>query len=186
MHISSDLAITSRTEDALGRADFADRLARTIGTWRRPETLVVALQGPWGVGKTSVKNMVLETLRAAPPERSADVVEFNPWQVSGTDHLQDALLTEIGQTLGLSTPRRDGAKIRRKWSKWQSRLTGPEAVIGGIGSAVPMLLVAVAVLAGTAADVDLLFGHRARRLVSRPRTDDGWMRFSSPPSDPCL
>jgi len=60
---SADRPIRSKSEDLLGRSAFAESLAAVVEGWTGNDSLVVALYGPWGIGKTSIKNMVLENLR---------------------------------------------------------------------------------------------------------------------------
>ena len=72
--IDADHAINGRDEDRLQRSGFADGLAGTIASWSGDDSLVLAIYGRWGSGKTSLKNMVLETLGGKWP-----VVQFNPW-----------------------------------------------------------------------------------------------------------
>lgn len=45
---SADRPIRSKTEDILGRAKFAARLADDIHSWKENDSLVVALYGAWG------------------------------------------------------------------------------------------------------------------------------------------
>ena len=79
---SADRPIASREEDLLGRSHFAESLASAIKGWKGNESLVVALHGPWGSGKSSIKNMVLETLHH-PDKTSHIILQFNPWQWAG-------------------------------------------------------------------------------------------------------
>ena len=44
---------------------IAQSLASAIKGWKGNDSLVIALYGSWGSGKSSVKNMVLETLRSS-------------------------------------------------------------------------------------------------------------------------
>ena len=74
---SADRPIGCIEEDLLGRAPFAESLAAAIKGWRGNESLVVALYGAWGSGKSLVKNMVLETLRSAEVNCPL-IIEFNP------------------------------------------------------------------------------------------------------------
>jgi predicted KAP-like P-loop ATPase len=50
---SADRPIISRGEDKLGRRGFAEAIAGAIDGWRGQESLVIALYGPWGTGKSS-------------------------------------------------------------------------------------------------------------------------------------
>ena len=57
---SHDRAIEKSVDDLLGRKNFAERLAETISRYNSSESLVIALNGNWGSGKSSVINMVKE------------------------------------------------------------------------------------------------------------------------------
>ena len=65
---ADDRPIHRRSEDRLGRAGFANAIAKAIRGWRGRESLVIALYGQWGSGKSSVKNMVRETLKESSPK----------------------------------------------------------------------------------------------------------------------
>lgn len=104
---SSDRPIESARANVLGRAAFAAGLAQCIGAWDGRDSLVIALHGGWGTGKTSVKNMVLEKLRGS-PTRCPQIVEFSPWQVSGTGTLVGTFFDELAVALGVGQKRRAG------------------------------------------------------------------------------
>jgi predicted KAP-like P-loop ATPase len=73
---SADRPISSRNEDLLGRSAFAESLASAIKGWMGNDSLVIALYGPWGSGKSSVKNILLESLREATKDCLL-IIEFN-------------------------------------------------------------------------------------------------------------
>jgi predicted KAP-like P-loop ATPase len=60
--LSADRPIASRDEDELGRRGFSEALANAIRGWSGRESLVLALYGEWGNGKSSIKNMTIEAL----------------------------------------------------------------------------------------------------------------------------
>jgi len=91
---SADRPITSCANDLLGRCNFAKSIAAAIRGWTGSDSLVVALFGPWGSGKTSIKNMAVETLRSS-EETCPLIVEFNPWQWAGQEQLADAFFTKL-------------------------------------------------------------------------------------------
>src|SRR3972149_9365613 len=62
---SADRPVTSCKEDLLGRSGFAESLASAIKDWTGNDSLVITLYGPWGSGKSSIKNMVLEFLHTS-------------------------------------------------------------------------------------------------------------------------
>jgi hypothetical protein len=57
-----DASVRSREEDVLGRAQFATIVAQAFVAYPEADSLVVALFGSWGSGKTSTLNFALEAL----------------------------------------------------------------------------------------------------------------------------
>jgi predicted KAP-like P-loop ATPase len=110
---SSDRPIISKRQDVLGRAKFAEQLASDLQTWDGNDSLVVALYGAWGSGKTSVKNMVLEANRRKRVTQ-LPVIEFNPWQLSGTGNIPSAFFRELGIALREEWPDNEVEKGTKK------------------------------------------------------------------------
>ena len=125
--LSADRPITSKEEDLLDRASFATALAAAIDGWNESDSLVVALYGPWGSGKSSVKNMALEALRSR-QGTPATIVEFNPWQWAGQDQLAEAFFAEVEIALGKADASKQG---RRRAAKW--RLYAQHLRVGSLG-----------------------------------------------------
>ncbi len=96
----SERPITTLEEDVLGRKNFAEAIADAISNWTGRDSLVIALYGPWGSGKTSLKNMVLDALRNH--KQSCAVVNFDPWEWSGQKLLFRAFFRELGYGIGES------------------------------------------------------------------------------------
>lgn len=95
---SADRPIEKREEDQLDRAKFAESIAAAIKSWTAKDSLVVGLYGPWGSGKSSVVNMVVESLNDR-KEESPVIVRFNPWQVSGQGEIVAAFFQELRPAL---------------------------------------------------------------------------------------
>ncbi len=93
-----DTPISSRLEDELGRAPFAQSIAAALRRLDPAHGAVMGLFGPWGVGKTSLLNMVTEALTEAPP---IVVLQFNPWLFSGPEQLVVRFFGELGSQLRL-------------------------------------------------------------------------------------
>lgn len=76
-----DVPVQAREDESLGVGMYADILARFITSCETPIT--IGIQGDWGIGKTSMLNMVRELL-APTPRRQAKyhVIYFNTWQYS--------------------------------------------------------------------------------------------------------
>jgi len=95
---SADRPIASAKADQLGRKAFAEGLAKQIQAWNGRDSLVIALCGEWGCGKTSLKNMVIEKLWRR-SSKKVDLLEFNPWEISGHDSLAATFFRELMLTL---------------------------------------------------------------------------------------
>ena len=123
-HISADLPIKGKEEDKLNRNGFAEALASAIRSWRDKPSVVIGLFGDWGSGKSSIKNLVLESIKRD-NERGLDIVEFSPWQVSTQELLSETFFKEIGKALRRTGPPEDAAVKRRvaRWKKYSSFLS---------------------------------------------------------------
>jgi KAP family P-loop domain len=148
--LSPDKPIGSREEDILDRRGFSEALARAIREWSGRESLVLALYGAWGNGKSSIKNMVIECLHSESPE--VLTVDFNPWQLANRPTLSVAFFDELGVSVGKgdlgSNNRRRAvlAKIRR----WARRLQGGRDLVRGTRLLVAFVVVLGATALGTA------------------------------------
>ena len=81
----ADLPIRQSSEDLLNRKQFAKRIADKIQSKIDKENagaLAIGITGPWGAGKTSFANMVLENL-----DKERIVVHFNPWRSSSSSKI---------------------------------------------------------------------------------------------------
>jgi len=120
-NLSADRPITSLKEDVLGRGDYAISLASAIQNWKGTDSLVLGLYGPWGHGKTSLKNLVLSLLAGS--EQSPAIVEFNPWNWTGDARIQQAFFEEVGLVIGKKAIGPNAEQLASKWKKYATRLT---------------------------------------------------------------
>jgi predicted KAP-like P-loop ATPase len=99
----ADRPITAITQDKLNRSEFARYLARCLLDHNNPESLVVGLYGGWGVGKTSIINMMVEELKFAstnlPDEEKPILLNFSPWSYSGQQPLVYSFFRRLSATL---------------------------------------------------------------------------------------
>lgn len=135
---SADRPIGCVEEDLLGRTPFAESLTSAIKGWRGNESLIVALYGPWGSGKSSVKNMALQTLRSAEANCPL-IIEFNPWQWSGQNQLAEAFFQEIGLVLDRSDGTEDGKRRAAKWRTYGTYLTLGASLAKSLKTILPIL-----------------------------------------------
>lgn len=146
---SADRPIVERREDVLGRTGFAEALADSIKGWRERDSLVLAVYGPWGNGKTSVKNMVLDVL-AGCGDAAPHFVEFNPWQWSSQTQIAEAFFREIGLALGIKHKGKTETDLAQKWQAYAAYLDfGGQAALG-LQKLLMFLLVVGAVILGSA------------------------------------
>ncbi len=88
--------------DALGRVQFAKHLATALLSVSSGDGMVVGIEGGWGSGKSTVIGFVKkELLECDKVREKAIVVDFNPWMVSNTGALVDALVTQIAAAINL-------------------------------------------------------------------------------------
>ncbi len=120
LNLSADRPICTLQEDLLERGDFAISLANAICRWSNPDSLVLAVYGPWGHGKTSLKNLVLSLLKNA--DDSPSIVEFNPWNWTGEDRILEAFFEEVGLAIGETNKSPDSQELALKWKKYATRL----------------------------------------------------------------
>lgn len=97
--LPTDAPISTAGQDILGRTGFAGELAEVIANQYTKESLVLALRGDWGSGKSSLKNLIVEVLRERFPKQ-VKVVEFNPWQWGADETISRAFFREIAAALG--------------------------------------------------------------------------------------
>jgi predicted KAP-like P-loop ATPase len=77
LEFSNDRPLSSKSDDKLNRAPFAERVAGVLRGLPKGAGLVVGIHGPWGDGKTTVLNMLQADLDS---DGATATVEFNPWR----------------------------------------------------------------------------------------------------------
>lgn len=97
--LSSDVPVSDPADDAYGFAPFAKNLAKAIRNTPSPHGLVMAVNGPWGAGKSSMLNLVKYELKAVLERDGPIIVEFNPWWFNGRDQLATQMLAQLGTKL---------------------------------------------------------------------------------------
>ena len=76
----ADKPIQHVENDEYGRKKYVDNLAYAILTDDDSDGLIVGVEGEWGSGKTSIKNMLIERLQQMPlPSRKTRCC-WSAWQ----------------------------------------------------------------------------------------------------------
>ncbi len=103
----ADRPITAPGQDKLNRAQFATYLARCLLDHHDPESLVVGLYGGFGVGKTSLLNLVVNELNFAASNMADDekpvILNFSPWSYSGQGQLIDSFYRRLSSAIRNAT-----------------------------------------------------------------------------------
>ena len=101
--LGGDEPIISAHQDELSRTPLAAMVGDELRHAPKGSSFVVAITGPWGTGKTSALNLVVESLGndASPPR----VVHLDPWLFSGSEQLVREFLTELSAQLAVKAKR---------------------------------------------------------------------------------
>lgn len=121
----NDKPISKPSEDRYGIDPFAKALAASIKKMHAPEGTVIALNGPWGSGKSSAVNLVLYHLKEAKSDEIT-VINFACWWFRGEEQLALAFFRELYAGLGGSL----GERFKNLLPKIGARLLRAGAMVG--------------------------------------------------------
>ncbi len=158
---SSDRPIIRVEDDLLGRASFSTDLANAISSWHGNDSLVVALHGDWGSGKSSIKNMTVSKLENS-GENKPDIIEFTPWEWAAQDKITASFFQEISSSIGRKDKSKSGKKLAATLKKYGRYLNTGESIVTGLSAALPTLFV-IATFVG----------------ISGSFTDEAWIKTTS-------
>ena len=142
---SSDQPILSKDEDLLERGPFSESLATAIANWHGKESLVVALNGDWGSGKTSIKNIAVLELEKI-KENKPQVIEFSPWEWAAQEKITSTFFQEISSAIGRVDKSKEGKKLADKIRKYGQYINAGGYIAQGLFSSLPLLVSLFALL----------------------------------------
>lgn len=93
----SDAPLENPREDRFRRWPFAQRIAQAIKARRDPSSLVIAIYGAWGDGKTTVLNFVEQALNANRGQLRPICLRYNPWQFSTEEQLLSGFFRTLAE-----------------------------------------------------------------------------------------
>ncbi|MEI8245308.1 MAG: P-loop NTPase fold protein [Lentisphaerota bacterium] len=134
IQFNPDRPISCIAQDVLGRKEYAINLANAIKGWREKDSLVLGLTGPWGCGKSSIKNMIIEQLRS---DNTIKLLEFNPWEWSSQATLNESFFHELGIVFDKKDIKDQSDKLALKWRYYGGLIgMGAFAIDSAINAAV--------------------------------------------------
>ena len=102
-----DRELSDNAKDAFGHQQYADALRDLIESPSNQTPFSIGLLGPWGTGKSTIKEFYRRGLEAdksgSPGQRRADrvhAITFNAWRFGGEQDLKRSLLREAFRQLG--------------------------------------------------------------------------------------
>ncbi|WP_394661063.1 P-loop NTPase fold protein [uncultured Acinetobacter sp.] len=141
-NFSADRPIHNIDEDLLGRAKFSENLAEAISNWNGKDSLVVALYGDWGTGKSSVKNMALTYIK----DKSSKpiVIEFSPWEWAAQEKITKAFFNEISKSIGKESSSEKNKRLADSFKKYGNYLAASEVILTSTSNSLPFIVSAIA------------------------------------------
>jgi putative sterol carrier protein len=108
--------------DPLGYDGLVERLATVVTESRSSTPFVIGIEGPWGIGKSSVMLKLQERLA----DTGLKTVYYNAWNHEGRRHATEALLktvlTALDEDILQRWVRFDRNQTLKRWSVWLLRL----------------------------------------------------------------
>lgn len=125
---SLERPIRTLAEDELGRKGFATAVSKVIAQWKGRDSLVLAIYGPWGSGKSSIKNMILDALAHQNAETIS--LEFNPWEWAGQEKVFEGFFSELSSKLGSVDASKKAAKAANRMRMYGTLLSAAGSISG--------------------------------------------------------
>ncbi|WP_040308601.1 P-loop NTPase fold protein, partial [Asticcacaulis biprosthecium] len=97
----NDSPIESAGDDQYGISPFAKAIAKSLHEIVDPIGTTIAINGPWGAGKSSAVNLIRHELQAM-PDTKLTLLDFKCWWYRGEEALTLAFFQELNSTLKLT------------------------------------------------------------------------------------
>ena len=120
----SDQPIAQISEDHLNREAFCEAFAQAFVAFPQKESFVVALQGKWGSGKTSILNMTKQKIeeinKDLPYEERMITIPFNPCNCTDTDQLIRQFFITLCDAIEINDKDKKWGKVGDALTKYSS------------------------------------------------------------------
>lgn len=130
MKVLHDRPIEKPEADEFGRRTFAEAIAAALVLPPEAPSIVVAIEGEWGSGKTSVLNMIAHALGEHTDEPK--VIPLDSWLLAGSENVIPTFLTQFAAKLGRNNQSEAVESVAKKVMGF-SRLLTPVKLIPGVG-----------------------------------------------------
>src|SRR5436309_3509789 len=134
---SADRAIETIPEDRLDRKFFAAKLADAVCDWKQNDSLVLAIYGRWGFGKTSLKNLFKCYCKE---KGNKFIVEFNPWQWSAQDKIFEAFFKTVWERLKKPDIAKQSKELAKKWKSYAAVWGVGTTLVESLSESLPLIL----------------------------------------------
>lgn len=126
----NDIPLKDDSGDLLDRNWLIEMLASYASRPCPKGSEAILVSGPWGSGKTSLKNLLAKRLRSTLPE--APILEINTWLCSSQEEISQHIIFEISRSLH---QRRSylGKEASRLWRKYLLESVVRTAALSGKG-----------------------------------------------------
>lgn len=93
----TETPIKKKDEDVFERNNFACQIAEHLILVETSPSLVLALEGRWGEGKTSTINLIKEKIKESHAE--AAIIDFNPWLIGSLESVIEGFLIQLASSI---------------------------------------------------------------------------------------
>ena len=105
--LRADKPIETRTDDRLARGRLVESISRQILSISPEDSIAIALNAPWGAGKTSFLHLLEERLKLVETDDMSSgahpiVMHFNPWMYNNVEQLVKSFFSQLSRTIGHS------------------------------------------------------------------------------------
>lgn len=122
----NDASISTPEDDLFGIDPFAQALAKSLSNMDSPVGATIALNGPWGSGKSCAVNLIRHHLKKDTEDGKIGIIDFKCWWFRGEEALTLAFLQELDSSLQKSL----GEKVRKLIPQLGNKLLAAGQIVG--------------------------------------------------------
>ncbi len=122
-------------EDELGRFPFAEQFAAAVRDHLGDESLVIALNGAWGSGKSSIWKMAQFALEKDQKRKTPEIVYFPLWEISGAEPLAAEFFSKLSSAVDRALVNAGEPPLRGLVLRYGERVAGGLETVGKLSEA---------------------------------------------------